>query len=55
MINKIIRLITKAQHFRMYNKHLGLKSVKCLAILKKNELSYDTKKENMDSTDFALY
>ena len=38
----------------MYNKHLGLKRVKCLAILKKDELSCDTKEENMDSTDFAL-
>ena len=38
----------------MYNKHLGLKTVKCLAILKKNELSCDTKEENMDSTDSAL-
>ena len=50
MLNKII--IT--QHFRIYNKRLGLKKVKCLAILKKNELSCDTEGENMDSTDSAL-
>ena len=38
----------------MYNKHLGLERVKCLAILKKNELFCDTKEENMNSTDSAL-
>ena len=55
MLKKIIiPLTTNAQHFRIYNKRLGLKRVKCLAILKKNELSCDTKEENMDSTDPAL-
>ena len=45
----------EAQHFRIYNKQLGLKGVKCLMILKKNEfLSCDTKRGNMDSTDSAL-
>ena len=39
----------------MYNKHLGLKKVKCFAIIKKNELSCDTKEENMNSADSALY
>ena len=45
---------TNAQHFRIYNKRLGLKRLKCLVILKKNELYCDTKEENMDSTDSAL-
>ena len=36
----------------MNNKHLGLKLVKCLAILNKNKLSCDTKEEN--SADSAL-
>ena len=56
MLNKIInfRLTTNAQHFRMYNKHLGLERVKCLAILKKNQLFCDTKEENIVSTDSAL-
>ena len=43
-----------AQHFQIYNKRLGLKRVTCLVMLKKNELSCDTKAENMDSTDSAL-
>ena len=38
----------------MYTKHLGLERVKCLAILKNNELFCDTKEENMVSTDSAL-
>ena len=38
----------------MYNKHLGFERVKCLAILKKNELFCDTKEENMNSTDSTL-
>ena len=38
----------------MCNKHLGLKRVHCLAILKKDELPCDTKNENMDPTDSAL-
>ena len=56
MLNKklIIRLTTSAHHFRTYNEQLELKRVTCLAILKKNELSCDTKEENMDSTEFAL-
>ena len=38
----------------MCNKHLGLKRVNGLAILKKSELPCHTKKENMGSTDSAL-
>ena len=38
----------------MCNKHLGLKRVNGLAILKKSELPCHTKKENMGSTGSAL-
>ena len=34
--------------------HLGLERVKCLAILKKNELICDAKDKNMVSADSAL-
>ena len=59
MLNKInSHLTSNAQHCttRMYKMQLGLKNVKCLTILKKNEVFLgDTKEENMDSWILILF